>query len=90
MTTVKDKIEELRNALHRHNHNYYVLNQPEISDREFDEMMHELQRLEEEHPEFNDENSPSIRVGSDILLFFDLRKPIFLNSSNWSTSVSTY
>ena len=66
MTTVKDKIEELRNALHRHNHNYYVLNQPEISDREFDEMMHELQRLEEEHPEFKDENSPSMRVGSDI------------------------
>ena len=66
MTTVKDKIEELRNALHSHNHNYYVLNQPEISDREFDEMMHELQRLEEEHPEFKDENSPSMRVGSDI------------------------
>ncbi len=66
MTTVKDRIEELRNALHRHNHNYYVLNQPEISDREFDEMMHELQRLEEEHPEFKDENSPSMRVGSDI------------------------
>ena len=66
MTTVKDKIEELQNALHRHNHNYYVLNQPEISDREFDEMMHELQRLEEEHPEFKDENSPSMRVGSDI------------------------
>ena len=66
MTTVKEKIEELRNALHSHNYNYYVLNQPKISDREFDEMMHELQRLEEAHPDFKDENSPSMRVGSDI------------------------
>ena len=66
MTTVKEKIEDLRNALHRHNHNYYVLNQPEISDKEFDDMMHELQFLEETHPEYKDENSPSMRVGSDI------------------------
>ena len=66
MTTVKERIEDLRNALHQHNHNYYVLNQPEISDKEFDDMMSELQSLEEAHPEFKDENSPSMRVGSDI------------------------
>lgn len=64
--TVKDKIEELRATLHRHNHNYYVLNTPEVSDVEFDRMMHELQKLEEEHPEYYDENSPSVRVGSDL------------------------
>ncbi|NDV82589.1 NAD-dependent DNA ligase LigA [Bacteroides sp. 51] len=63
---VKDKIEELRATLHRHNYNYYVLNAPEISDKEFDMLMHELQRLEEEYPEFYDENSPSMRVGSDL------------------------
>lgn len=64
--TVKDKIEELRAALHRHNYNYYVLNTPEISDKDFDLMMHELQKLEEEHPEYYDESSPTMRVGSDL------------------------
>lgn len=62
----KERIEQLRTELHRHNYNYYVLNAPEISDREFDEMMHELQGLEELHPEWADENSPTRRVGSDL------------------------
>ena len=62
----KERIEQLRTELHRHNYNYYVLNAPEISDRDFDEMMHELQRLEELHPEWADENSPTRRVGSDL------------------------
>lgn len=64
--TVKDRIEELRTILHRHNYNYYVLNAPEISDKEFDELLYELQKLEEGHPEFYDENSPTMRVGSDL------------------------
>lgn len=64
--TAKEKIEKLRAELHRHNYNYYVLNAPEISDKEFDDRMHELQQLEKEHPEFNDESSPAMRVGSDI------------------------
>lgn len=63
---IKERIGQLRTELHRHNHNYYVLNAPEISDREFDELMHELQRLEEEHPEWADPNSPTCRVGSDL------------------------
>lgn len=63
---IQEKIEELRAALHRHNHNYYVLNAPEISDKEFDDMMRELQDLEREHPEYLDENSPTMRVGSDL------------------------
>jgi DNA ligase (NAD+) len=66
MTATKDRIEELRRNLHRHNYNYYVLNAPEISDKEFDDMMHELQDLEEKNPELKDENSPTMRVGSDI------------------------
>ncbi len=66
MTTVKEEIDRLRSELHRHNYNYYVLNAPEISDIEFDTMMHELQALEEQHPEYYDENSPTMRVGSDI------------------------
>ncbi len=62
----KLKIEDLRSQLHRHNHNYYVLNSPEISDMEFDMMMKELEKLEKDFPEFDDELSPSRRVGSDL------------------------
>lgn len=63
---IKARIEELRAELHRHNYNYYVLNAPEISDKQFDDMMRELQDLEKEHPEYQDDNSPTMRVGSDI------------------------
>lgn len=63
---IKERIEELRAELHRHNYNYYVLNAPEISDKQFDDMMRELQDLEKEHPEYQDKNSPTMRVGSDI------------------------
>ena len=52
--------------LHTHNYNYYVLNAPVISDQEFDRLMRELQDLEAQHPECFDENSPTMRVGSDI------------------------
>lgn len=63
---IKQRIDWLRNELHRHNHNYYILNAPEISDQEFDHMMRELQDLEQEHPEYEDPNSPTMRVGSDL------------------------
>ena len=63
---VKEQIERLRSELHRHNYNYYVLNAPEISDQEFDRMMRELQDLEATHPEFDDPDSPTRRVGSDL------------------------
>lgn len=66
LMTDLERIDELRAELHRHNYNYYVLNAPEIGDQEFDFMMHELQDLEAKHPEHFDENSPSMRVGSDI------------------------
>lgn len=62
----KERIKELRDILHRHNHNYYVLNAPTISDREFDVLMRELQDLEERNPDTFDANSPTQRVGSDI------------------------
>ena len=64
--TVKEKIDQLRADLHRHNYNYYVLIAPEISDKEFDDRMRELQELEKEHPEYQDDNSPTMRVGSDL------------------------
>ena len=65
------RIEDLRNELHRHNNNYYVLHSPEISDKEFDMMMKELEKLEEEFPEFADPLSPTQRVGSDLSTEFE-------------------
>ena len=67
---IRERIEELRRLLDYHNHKYYVENAPEISDFEFDTLMHELQRLEAEHPEYADPNSPSVRVGSDLTTEF--------------------
>lgn len=62
----KERIMQLRKELHEHNYRYYVLNNPDISDMEFDSMMRELQDLESRYPELADENSPTQRVGSDI------------------------
>jgi len=62
----KQRIIDLRAELNRHNHLYYVENAPEISDQEFDRLMHELMDLEARHPEMYDPDSPSQRVGSDV------------------------
>ncbi len=62
----QERITYLRQQLHEHNHKYYVLNSPSISDRQFDMLMHELQDLEARHPEMADPNSPTQRVGSDL------------------------
>lgn len=66
-----DRIFALRKELHEHNRRYYVENSPTISDREFDMLMHELQELEEKHPELADANSPTMRVGSDLQQDFE-------------------
>ncbi|MBN1159352.1 MAG: NAD-dependent DNA ligase LigA [Bacteroidales bacterium] len=63
---VKERIIQLRKTINHHNHSYYVLAKPEISDFEFDQLMRELIELEKEHPELKDPNSPTQRVGSDI------------------------
>lgn len=64
--TPKDRIDKLRAELHQHNYNYYVLNTPEISDKVFDDLMRKLQDMEEQYPEYKDESSPTMRVGSDL------------------------
>lgn len=71
MSDAKSRIEAIRSELHRHNHNYYVLNSPEISDKEYDVMLKELEVLEKEHPEFDDPLSPTQRVGSDLTKGFE-------------------
>ena len=66
MNEIEVRIVALRRELEQHNYNYYVLSAPTISDREFDEKMKELEKLEAEHPEFYDADSPTQRVGSDL------------------------
>ncbi len=69
--TPKDKIDRLREEINRHNHNYYVLNAPQISDKDFDMLLKELEALEKEYPEFADPDSPTQRVGSDLTKGFE-------------------
>lgn len=69
--SIKDKITSLRNELREHNYKYYVLDQPSISDYEFDMKLKELQKLEEEHPEFYDATSPTLRVGGMVTKNFE-------------------
>ena len=66
MNSVKEHIESLRQQINQHNHNYYVNNAPVISDQDFDMLLKELERLEKEHPEYDDPYSPTHRVGSDL------------------------
>ncbi len=66
MTPDRQRILALRDEINRHNHNYYVLNAPEISDRDFDMLLKELEKLEEAYPDMADPLSPTQRVGSDI------------------------
>lgn len=71
MDSIQNEIARLRDELNEHNHRYYVLNEPVISDKEFDGLMHRLERLEREHPEFADPLSPTQRVGSDLTKGFE-------------------
>jgi len=66
MDPIKQRIDSLREELNRHNHNYYVLNSPQISDKDFDMLMKELELLERNFPQFDDPLSPTHRVGSDL------------------------
>jgi DNA ligase (NAD+) len=67
---IQQKIEGLRKELHQHNENYYLLDMPTISDYDFDMLLEELRDLEAKHPEFYDENSPTVRVGGGITKVF--------------------
>lgn len=75
--TSSERILFLRKQLAKHNHAYYVLDRPIISDREFDKLINELIQLEKKHPEFYDINSPSQRVGGQVLDSFTATKHIY-------------
>ena len=88
MTPHQQRILDLRDKLNRHNHNYYVLNAPEISDQDFDMLMKELEALEAEHPDMDDPLSPTHRVGSDLTEGFEQVKhihPMLSLSNTYST-----
>jgi DNA ligase (NAD+) len=87
MSPSAQRLEELRILLHQHNHNYYVLNAPTISDFEFDNLLKELETLESLHPELADQNSPTQRVGGDITEKFEKvkhRYPMLSLSNSYS------
>jgi len=87
MSTVVEKIESLRKALHEHNHRYYIIDQPTISDYEFDQLLKELQQLEKEYPEYNHPNSPTQRVGGGVTKSFETithRFPMYSLSNTYS------
>ena len=63
---IEKEVNTLREELRQHNYNYYVLSEPTISDFDFDQKLAQLQKLEEENPEYSDDNSPTKRVGGDI------------------------
>ena len=89
MDVIKHKINNLRNLLHRHNHLYYTLDKPEISDFEFDSLMKELSNLESQYPQFYDALSPTNRVGGGVIDNFDRvrhKRPMLSLSNTYSQS----
>ena len=70
--TLKKKVEKRREEIEYHNYRYYVLDQPEISDAQYDRLMRELEKIEEEHPELRTPNSPTQRVGASPLEKFEI------------------
>src|SRR3954453_72208 len=71
MTAPEQRLRELREAIRHHEEHYYIHNDPEISDEEFDRLLHELERLEAEHPELVTSDSPTQRVGGRAIEGFD-------------------
>ena len=85
----KKRIEQLTRELQQHNHNYYVLAKPTISDYDFDQLLKELEKLEEQYPEFKLPDSPTLRVGGDITKDFRTvkhRYPMLSLSNSYSES----
>jgi DNA ligase (NAD+) len=83
----RERIDRLRLDIQKHNHNYYILNQPSITDFEFDLLLNELATLEKKFPEFNDDNSPTRKVGSDVsreFVQFEHRYPMLSLGNTYS------
>src|SRR3972149_5969463 len=72
--TIRKKVEKLREGIEYHNYRYYVLDQPEVSDAEYDRLLRELERLEEQYPKLRSPNSPTQRGGAPPLEEFEIFK----------------
>jgi len=70
--TIRKRVDKLREEIEYHNYRYYILDQPEISDAEYDRLMKELEKLEEEYPDLRSPNSPTQRVGASPLEEFEI------------------
>ena len=77
MDNIKQKIQELRDLINQHNYYYYDLDKNIISDIEYDQLLEELVRLENDYPQFKDENSPTNRVGGGLSEKFDSESHIY-------------
>lgn len=77
MNDIEKEVHRLRELIESHNHKYYVLNSPEISDKDFDLLMKELERYELEYPEYDDPLSPTHRVGSDLTKGFEQHMHVY-------------
>ena len=87
LQAIQAKMAELSTQLHAHNHAYYVLNSPQISDYEFDMLLKELEALEKQYPAYIDANSPTKRVGGDLTKKFEAkahRFPMLSLSNSYS------
>ncbi|MCM8795838.1 MAG: NAD-dependent DNA ligase LigA [Candidatus Omnitrophica bacterium] len=67
LRAIEKQIEDLREKIRHHDYLYYVLSQPEISDKEYDDLMRKLKELEDKYPQYKSEDSPTVRVGGGIL-----------------------
>ena len=70
ITVIEKRIQELTEIINKANHDYYTLDNPTITDQEYDRYMEELQRLEEEYPQYRKADSPTQRVGSEVISEF--------------------
>ena len=80
--TIQEEIAHLRRELERANRNYYIKNAPTITDYEYDLMMHRLQQLEEENPQFAAADSPTVRVGSDLFSSLEESEPVAASTTS--------
>ena len=77
MNELEEKINNLRDEIHNHNHEYYILDKPSISDYDFDQKLKELISIELLHPEFFDPNSPTQRIGGGLTKLFETKSHKF-------------
>ena len=88
MATIQDRLRELREQIHEHDYRYYVLDDPQIEDAAYDALFRELKALEAAHPEYDDPNSPTKRVGGTVLSAFVSKPHRLRMAASFETTAS--